>query len=88
VFVKLPKEYDGPSYNQWMKVTALIPDKLVDQVHAHARGKNLTESLLKALREWSDLQNIRQLNQRVAKRPLKFTGTFSATRVRNLSRKP
>jgi hypothetical protein len=70
-----------------MKVTALIPDKLIDQVHTHAKGKNLTESLLKALGEWSDLQKVRQLNQVVAKRPLKFTGPFSATRVRNLSRK-
>ena len=70
-----------------MKVTALIPDKLIDQVQAHAKGKNLTESLLKAVGEWSDLQKVRQLNQVVAKRPLKFTGTFSATRVRNLSRK-
>ena len=82
-FVKRPKEYDGPSYNRSMKVTPLIPDKLIAQVHTHAKGKNLTESLLKALGEWSDLQKIRQLNQVVAKRPLKFNGAFYATRVRN-----
>jgi hypothetical protein len=69
-----------------MKVTALIPDKLIHQVQAHAKGKNLTESLLKALAEWSDLQHVRQLNQKVSRRPLKFSGNFSATRVRNLNR--
>lgn len=36
-------------YLMKVKVTALIPDELVDEVNAQAQGKNLTESLVIAL---------------------------------------
>jgi hypothetical protein len=79
--------YDGTSYNDYMKVTTLIPDQLVHEVQGLAGGKNLTESLIKALTEWSAQQRIHQLNERVAARPLKFSPGFSAGRVRALNRK-
>ncbi len=70
-----------------MKVTALIPDKLVQEVQGFAKGKNLTESLVKALSEWNQQQKIRELNQSVLFRPLSFSKDFSATRVRAINRK-
>jgi hypothetical protein len=70
-----------------MKVTALIPDQLVREVQGLAKGKNLTDSLVKALTEWSAQQRIHQLNARVAARPLKLAPGFSSARVRALNRK-
>ncbi len=70
-----------------MKVTALLPDQLVSQVKAHAKGKTLTESLTIALREWLQLKKIAQLNQDVKDRPLEFQKGFSSAKVRGLSRK-
>ncbi|GJQ60920.1 MAG: hypothetical protein SCALA701_37210 [Candidatus Scalindua sp.] len=35
-----------------VKVTALIPDNLIMEVKEYTKGKNITESLIKALSEW------------------------------------
>ncbi len=69
-----------------MKVTALIPDDLVNEVKEAASGKNLTESLIIALREWLNIQKLRGLRQKVKKNPLKFSSNFSAGSIRNLNR--
>lgn len=68
-----------------MKVTALIPDDLVREVNSHARGKNLTECLIVALKEWLALKKLASLNAAVAAKPLKFR--LSAARVRALNRR-
>ncbi len=70
-----------------MKVTAIVPDELVKEVQQLAKGKNLTESIVKALTEWAALQRIRELNRRVQKHPLKFQPGFSAESVRELNRR-
>ncbi len=70
-----------------MKVTAIIPDALVSEVQQLAGGKNLTESIILALRQWADLQRIRELNDRVEKHPLVFRKGFSAAAVRELNRR-
>jgi hypothetical protein len=69
-----------------MKVTALIPDDLINTVQELAQGKNLTESLVKALQDWSSTQNLKKLTLKVKKRPLKFNKTFSAEKIRSLNR--
>jgi hypothetical protein len=69
-----------------MKVTAIIPDALVTDVQRLARRKNLTESIVFALREWADLQRIRELNRRVEDRPLQFREGFSAASIRAAQR--
>ena len=69
-----------------MKVTALIPDDLVNEVKEVASGKNLTESLIIALKEWLNIQKLRTLRQKVKKNPLKFSSGFSADSVRDLNR--
>ena len=66
-----------------MKVTALIPDALVQEVNQQARGKNLTECLVIALKEWLALKKISSLNLAVATRPLKFSFSASQLRLRN-----
>jgi hypothetical protein len=79
--------YDAPSYNEVMKVTALIPDKLVKEVQGYAKGKNLTESLILALSEWNQQQKIRELKQSVHSHPLSFSTGFSALHIRAINRK-
>lgn len=70
-----------------MKVTAIVPDELVKEVQQLAKGKNLTESIVKALTEWAALQKIRELNRRVEAHPFKFRPGFSAESERALNRR-
>ena len=69
-----------------MKVTALIPDDLIIEVKQYAGGKNLTESLIAALKEWVSLRKIKDLNKQVKKKPLQFVDDFSADTVRSINR--
>jgi hypothetical protein len=69
-----------------MKVTALIPDDLVAEVRDLAGGKNLTEALITALKEWARIQKLRALTARVRRAPLAFAKGYSARSVRALSR--
>ena len=45
-----------------MKVTAILPDDLIEQVRLQAPAKTLTESITTALRDWVAQQRIRQSN--------------------------
>jgi hypothetical protein len=69
-----------------MKVTALIPDALISEVRELAHEKNLTDSLIKALHEWSSIQKLHKLCEKVKKQPLDFRESFSAQSVRSLNR--
>lgn len=70
-----------------MKVTALLPDQLIEEVKAHAKGQTLTESLTLALEEWLRLKKISHLNEQVHRQPLEFSKNFSAGRTRTLNRR-
>lgn len=69
-----------------MKVTALLPDEVVREVSQTAHGKNLTESLVIALKEWLALKKLSRLNEKIIKQPLKFQADFSAEKIRSLNR--
>ncbi len=69
-----------------MKVTALIPDNLIEEVKEYTKGKNITESLIKALSEWIKMQKIKKLNNAVSKTPLKFRKNFSPQKTRIINR--
>jgi hypothetical protein len=69
-----------------MKVTALIPDDLVAEVRALASKDNLTESLILALKEWTAIQKMRVLRNKIKSRPLAFASGFSAQSARALNR--
>lgn len=43
-----------------MKVTALIPDELVQEVRELTQGKNITESLTIALNQWVHNQKLKK----------------------------
>jgi hypothetical protein len=70
-----------------MKVTALIPDDLINEVKELSHGKNITESLIFALREWSRLQKLKNLKEKIKVNPLSFSDNFSAHNIREINRK-
>ena len=70
-----------------MKVTALLPDKLIEEVRKYSGGKNTTEALVIALEEWLALTKVKRLNKRLKKKPLEFQKGFSAEHIRTLSRR-
>lgn len=68
-----------------MKVTAILPDDMIADVKAFTGGKNITDSLLKALSDWLYLKRIEKLNATLANSPVTFDEGYSAKKVRNLS---
>ncbi len=69
-----------------MKITARIPDDVVADVKRLTQGKNITDSLIKALSEWVSIQKIKSLNTQVAQTPLVFKEGFSGSSVRKINR--
>ncbi len=48
-------------------------------------GKNITDSLIKALNDWLYAKRIENLNDSLSKNPLQFQEGFSAEQIRNLN---
>jgi hypothetical protein len=83
--------YDGISYlskliHEAMKVTALLPDDIIQEVKKLSGGKNITESILIALQDYIARQKIRKSIQKVKEKPLQFKDGFTAEKVRSLNR--
>ncbi|MES0489495.1 MAG: DUF2191 domain-containing protein [Leptospirales bacterium] len=70
-----------------MKVTALIPDDIVNEVKSYSGGKNITDSITIALKDWLKIQKIKNLNTKIEQKPLEFANDYSADNVRSISRK-
>ena len=68
-----------------MKVTAIIPDEIIKDVKRFTDGKNITDSLVKALNDWLYQKRIDTLNEKLNHKPIQFTDGFSAEGIRNLN---
>jgi len=68
-----------------MKVTALIPDELVEEVKKISGGKNITESLIIALKSYVKNDRMDKLINDVENNPLTFDDQF-LSRYRDRSR--
>jgi hypothetical protein len=66
-----------------MKVTAIIPDDIINDVQEYTEGKNITDSLIKALSDWLYIKRIQKLNREVRKQPLRFADGFNAETLRS-----
>jgi hypothetical protein len=53
-----------------MKVTAIIPDDLINDVKAYTRSSTITEAITIALKDWLDVYNVKELNRQIAKKPI------------------
>ncbi len=69
-----------------MKVTALIPDDLIEKVKAKSGGKNITESLIIALNEYLNEKKIDTLIDKVNQEPLVLNDSFTAYGIRKINR--
>ncbi|MCL5987272.1 MAG: DUF2191 domain-containing protein [Actinobacteria bacterium] len=70
-----------------MKITAIIADEIISEVKKHTKGKNITESLAIALKEWISLKHILELNKTIEDKPLEFKKDFTASKIREINRK-
>ena len=55
-----------------MKVTAIISDELVNNVKAYTQSSTITEAITIALKDWVDIYNIKELNKKIKKNPIKI----------------
>ena len=69
-----------------MKITALVPEELIQDVKKYSGGKNITESIIIALNDYINRQRIKKSVQKLKKNPLEFVVEFSAEQVRKKSR--
>ena len=69
-----------------MKITALLPDDIVQEVKKLSGGKNITESILIALQEYIAHQRIRKSIRKIKEKPLQFKDGFTAEKVRAQNR--
>jgi hypothetical protein len=68
-----------------MKVTALIPDELVQETRTLSNAKNITEALIIALNTYIAVKKLKAMGDSVRLKPVKFG--FSAEEVREINRK-
>jgi hypothetical protein len=66
-----------------MKVTAMIPDEIIRDVQEYTDGKNITDSLIKALSDWLYIKRIQKLNREVHNEPVQFLDGFNIETLRN-----
>ncbi|MCW5911074.1 MAG: DUF2191 domain-containing protein [Cyclobacteriaceae bacterium] len=69
-----------------MKITALVPEELINEVRKYSGGKNITESLIIALTDYTNRQKIKKSIQKLRKNPLEFANDFNAERIRKINR--
>ncbi|MDX1959490.1 MAG: DUF2191 domain-containing protein [Leptospiraceae bacterium] len=69
-----------------MKVTAILSDDLISDVKRLTGGKNITDSLEKALTEWIKITKLKKLNMNLKDNPLSFSKGFTAEKVRKINR--
>lgn len=50
-----------------MKITALVPESLIEEVKKYSGGKNVTESLIIALTDYTNRQKLRKAIQKLKK---------------------
>jgi hypothetical protein len=53
-----------------MKVTAIIADDLINDVKAYTQSSTVTEAITVALKDWIDIYNIKELNKKIAQKPV------------------
>lgn len=69
-----------------MKVTALIPDDLIERVRKVTGGKNITESLIIALEGYLKKEKINYVIEEIEKEPLMFNEDFEPYGIRKINR--
>ncbi|MEM6642892.1 MAG: DUF2191 domain-containing protein [Bacteroidota bacterium] len=69
-----------------MKITALIPDKLIEDVQSISGGKNTTESLIIALQHYVSSKRMYDVLEDLDREPFTFREDFTAYGIRKINR--
>jgi bifunctional ADP-heptose synthase (sugar kinase/adenylyltransferase) len=67
-----------------MKVTAIIPDKLVKEAQILSNAKNITDAMIIALNAYVSLEKMKSMGELINKSPMQFK--YTAQEVRDLNR--
>jgi hypothetical protein len=67
-----------------MKVTAIIADDLINDVKAYTQSSTVTEAITIALKDWIDIYNIKELNGKIAQKPIFLK---NGQKIREINRK-
>jgi len=70
----------------FMKVTALIPDELIEEVKKLTGGSTITESIIIALEDFASRQRLIRTIQKIKRQPLTFRENYTASQIRKLNR--
>jgi hypothetical protein len=68
-----------------MKVTAIIPQELIDEAMKFSKAETITETLKVALISYIRSQKIKKIGATIVSEPLEFK--YSAQELRDLNRK-
>jgi len=66
-----------------MKVTAIISDDLINNVKAYTRSSTVTEAITIALKDWLDIYNIKELNDKISRSPIDIK---NGQKIRDMNR--
>ncbi len=69
-----------------MKVTALLPEEMINEVRKFSGGKNITESLQIALSDYVQRQKLKKAIKKLKQSPLEFSKDFTAENIRRINR--
>lgn len=69
-----------------MKVTALLDDNLIQELIALTGGKNITDSLRIAIKDWIRREKLKRVADDIVKKPFEFNDEFSAEDIRDINR--
>ncbi|GHM99518.1 hypothetical protein WSM22_10080 [Cytophagales bacterium WSM2-2] len=69
-----------------MKVTALLPEEMINEVKRFSGGKNITESLQIALTDYIHRQRLKKTMKKLKNSPLEFVKDFTAENIRKINR--
>lgn len=70
-----------------MKVTAIISDELIEKVREISGGRNITDSVTKALEYYVKQHNIQYVIDEIEKEPLQFNEPALPYGLRAINRK-
>ncbi len=69
-----------------MKVTAIVPDELINEVQKVSGGKNITQSLIIALQHYVSTKKMYDIIEAIEREPLQFKEDFTAYGIRQNNR--
>lgn len=61
---------------------------MIKDIRKYTGGKNITDSLIKALEDWLYTRRLRELNEQLSSQPVEFKEGFTADQIRKLNQRP